>query len=200
MRSYKLLSLAAFLIFSFVLFSEVKIYYYYDPIYDSYIFTNQCDNYKICMPLMVTKGKVKHKRGYRLRPGSEKEFDAIVKKAAKKYKMDFYLIKSVIKAESLFDKNAVSTAGARGLMQLMPKTAKNLGVENSFDPEENIMGGTKYLKRMIKKFGKKDIAVAAYNAGPAAVTYYNGIPPYKETQEYVRKIKKFYLQYTKKKL
>ncbi len=189
-----------FILSSLNLSGEIKIYYYYDPVADGYIFTNTCHDLRICKPLYVEKGEVRHSNSYRLKPGDEKAFDSIIMSASKKYGVDFHLIKSVIKAESLFDKNAVSTAGAGGLMQLMPETARELGVSNVYDPEQNIMGGTKYLKRMINKFKNHKKALAAYNAGPAAVLYYGGIPPYNETKNYVSKICGFYTKYTGKKL
>ncbi len=187
-------------IFQFIYAGNVKIYYFYDPISDRYTFTNQCNDFRSCRPLYRTRGEVKHKKGYKLKPGKEKAYDEIVKKAAKKYDVDFSLIKSVIKAESLYDPNAVSTAGAKGLMQLMPATAKQMGVKKIFDPQQNIMGGTKYLKKLLKKFKDSRKAVAAYNAGPAAVVYYDGIPPYKETTNYVKKVSDFYKTYTGKEL
>lgn len=83
-------------------------------------------------------------------------------------------------------------------MQLMPQTAKHLGVADSFSPIQNIMGGTKYLRKLLDRFKDPELALAAYNAGPAAVTFYSGIPPFKETRNYIKKIKRFYFQYTRK--
>ena len=118
-----------------------------------------------------------------------RQYDAIINKASKFYGVDKILIASVIDAESAGKSNAQSKAGAKGLMQLMDPTAKELGVRNSFNPEDNIMGGTKYLSQMLTRFDGDTLkALAAYNAGPRAVEKYNGIPPYKETQKYVSKI------------
>lgn len=178
----------------------VKIYYYYDPLNDSYVFTNMCANYNECKPLLVEKGTVLHQKGFKINPGAENGFDNLIAKAAEQYKLDFFLIKSIIKAESCFDIKATSSKGAMGLMQLMPDTAKLLGVSDGYSPEDNVMGGSKFLKNLISKFKDTEKAIAAYNAGPAAVVYYEGIPPYKETQEYVRKVKNFYFEYTKKQL
>lgn len=119
-------------------------------------------------------------------------FDETINKAAAKYGVPPKLIKAVIQQESKFKPNAGSNKGAGGLMQLMPGTARELGVSNRFDPEQNIMGGTKYLSKMLRKFnGNIPLALAAYNAGPGAVK--NGqIPPYKETQGYVKNIMAMY--------
>jgi soluble lytic murein transglycosylase-like protein len=112
-----------------------------------------------------------------------------VERQARLHGIDPALVSAVIKAESGFNPQAVSSVGAQGLMQLMPATAKSMGVENAFDPAQNIAGGVKYLAGLLRKFGgDKALAVAAYNAGPGAVERYNGIPPYKETQQYVQRV------------
>ncbi|TGK09028.1 lytic transglycosylase domain-containing protein [Leptospira fletcheri] len=106
--------------------------------------------------------------------------------------LDPNLVKSVIRAESGFQTDAVSSKGAQGLMQLMPSTAELLGVEDPLDPAENIAGGTKFLGDLVRKFGNTDLALAAYNAGPGAVEKYKGIPPYKETKDYVKKVNRYW--------
>lgn len=116
-------------------------------------------------------------------------YNQTVKRAAIKHGVDESLIRAVIHAESAFKENAVSKAGAQGLMQLMPQTAKELGVSNAFSASENIAGGAKYLSILLDTFsGNLKLATAAYNAGPGAVKRYNGVPPYKETQAYVERV------------
>jgi len=115
------------------------------------------------------------------------------------YKVDPEMVKAIIAVESCFDKRAVSRVGARGLMQLMPATARELKVWNSFDANQNIRGGTKYFSQMLTRFNNDtELALAAYNAGPGAVEKYGGIPPYAETIGYVEKVLKRYEGYATK--
>jgi soluble lytic murein transglycosylase-like protein len=124
-----------------------------------------------------------------------KKLEPIIEKIAGKYGVSSSVVKSIILAESAGKHDAVSRANAKGLMQLMDDTAKELGVENVFDPEENIEGGTKYFSQLFNKYdGNIELALAAYNAGPDSVKKYGGVPPYKETQNYVSRIKN-YLNY-----
>lgn len=142
---------------------------------------NQSSNSSIASPDVIgsVNGKINYKG----------DFNQIIDSASKKYNINSSIIKSVIKAESNFNPSVVSSSGAMGLMQLMPDTALSLGVDEPFDPMENIEGGVKYLKDMLNKFGGNlELALAAYNAGPGNVTKYGGIPPFQETQNYVSKI------------
>lgn len=119
-----------------------------------------------------------------------------LKAASDKYGIDFNLLKAVTKLESGFNPYAISSAGAQGLMQLMPGTAEGLGVTDPFDIGQNIDGGARYLKNQLVNFGgNTELALAAYNAGPYSVKKYNGIPPYKQTQNYVRNVMYYYRQY-----
>ena len=116
--------------------------------------------------------------------------------ASRRYGIETALIKAVIMAESAFDHKAVSRKGARGLMQLMPGTADHMDVNDPFDPKENILGGTRYLSLMLKRFNyDKRLALAAYNAGPETVDSYNGIPPYSETRTFIKRVLKYYNEF-----
>jgi hypothetical protein len=127
--------------------------------------------------------------------GESKSLDEIFEAAAEKYNVPTELLKAVGKAESNFNASAVSRVGAQGVMQLMPATARELGVTDPFDAEQNIMGGAKYIASMLKRYdGDTKLALAAYNAGSGNVRKYNGIPPFEETQNYVKKVMNYYGQ------
>ncbi len=122
-------------------------------------------------------------------------WDELILRAADAYRVAPELIKAVMLVESGMNPRATSPVGAQGLMQLMPATAKGLGVGDSYDPQENVFGGAKYLRKMLDRFGERRLALAAYNAGPGNVTKYDGIPPFEETQKYVKKVSKYYTHF-----
>jgi soluble lytic murein transglycosylase-like protein len=125
-----------------------------------------------------------------------KDYEGIIDQASRRFKVDPLLIKAVIKAESDFNHKAVSNKGAQGLMQLMPGTADAMRVEDPFNPEENIFGGTRYLGLMLERFKHdKRLALAAYNAGPEKVADHRGVPPYPETRVFIDKVLEYYRQY-----
>lgn len=130
-------------------------------------------------------------------PASE-AYDDIIREAAALYELDPNLIHAVMQAESAFHPYAVSRAGAEGLMQLMPELSDEMGVGNAFDPRENIMGGVRYLKRLMDYYHDDlDLVLASYNAGPGNVERYGGVPPFRETRNYVKTIKDILKQRTK---
>ncbi|MCS7234195.1 MAG: lytic transglycosylase domain-containing protein [Synergistetes bacterium] len=137
------------------------------------------------------KGRIERKEEVPLKMSSS--IERIVNRASGIYDIDPDLVMAVISVESNFNPRLVSPKGAMGLMQLMPDTAREMGVSDPFDVEENIMGGVKYLRYLSEKYnGDLELTLAAYNAGPAAVDKYGGIPPYKETQDYVKKVLSIY--------
>jgi len=128
---------------------------------------------------------------------SNSPYDSTIKAIASRYGVDDKLIKAIVRVESAFKPGAESPKGAQGLMQLMPGTAARYGVEDSFDPIQNLLGGVKYLKDLLSMFNNNlTLALAAYNAGENAVQKYNGIPPYKETRQYVQKVIHYHRLYT----
>jgi len=123
-------------------------------------------------------------------------FTDIIEKASERHQVDPALVKAIIMAESLYNHRAVSKKGARGLMQLMPHTAKSLGVRNLFDPEDNINGGVLYMKKLLKRFkGNTKLALAAYNAGSRYVRHYKGVPPFLQTRTFIKKVLKYHKLY-----
>jgi soluble lytic murein transglycosylase-like protein len=129
-------------------------------------------------------------------PGRYSRYDHLIGEAANLYQLPESFIRAVMRVESNFNPTVVSRAGAMGLMQLMPKTAYSMGVSDPFDVRQNILGGARYLRILANRFqGDLVLTVAAYNAGEAAVEKFNGIPPYQETQRYVRRVLKHYYAY-----
>ena len=127
---------------------------------------------------------------------AERFLHSIVIQAASRHQVDPALVKAIIMAESGYNPRAISKKGAKGLMQLMPGTAQALGVEDSFNPKQNISGGVRYFKQLVKQFnGDIELALAAYNAGSKKVRHYQGVPPFKATRHYIKKVFKYYQIY-----
>lgn len=142
---------------------------------------------RVIAPVVVTPGAAMPSER-----SAEKKIDQMVRDAAKQYKVDPLLVHAVISVESNYNPHAVSPVGAQGLMQLMPGTARQLGVRNAFDAEENIRAGVRHLRDLQDQYKDDRLALAAYNAGAGAVKKYGWIPPYRETQDYVYKVGKKY--------
>ena len=128
-----------------------------------------------------------------------KSLEEIIHETALIYGVDADLVKAIVRTESNSNPLAVSRRGAQGLMQLMPATARKLSVDAPFDPRQNIIGGVKYVKSLLRTYGDLKLVLAAYNAGPKAVRKYSGVPPYRETKQYIKKVMKYYKRFKKKK-
>lgn len=129
-------------------------------------------------------------------PSRDSRYDGLIAEAAALYQLPGSFLRAVMRVESNFNPHVVSSAGAMGLMQLMPRTARSMGVADPFDARQNVLGGARYLRILANRFkGDLILTVAAYNAGEGAVDKYDGIPPYKETQRYVRRVLKHYYAY-----
>ena len=123
---------------------------------------------------------------------NKNQIEKILKRYCEIYNVDYNLAYSILKVESNFNPYAVSKKGAKGLMQIVPVTQRELEIFSPFDPEENIEGGVRYIRKLMDKFKKIELVIAAYNAGPNAVIKYHGIPPYRETKNYVKKVLRLY--------
>ena len=132
-----------------------------------------------------------------LQAGKAADYQQLIRQEAKTSGVPANLIQSVIRVESSFRETVVSPKGAQGLMQLMPATAERFGVQNAFDPQQNIRGGTQYLRWLYQRYQRWPLVLAAYNAGEHKVDKYGGIPPYRETRNYVRKVLRHYAKLTK---
>ncbi len=168
----------------FPIASEATIYRYVDK------------NGQIHFTNVPTTNQYRYYRG----EGARYNLETLINHFADKFELDAALVKAVIKVESDFNPLVVSSKGAQGLMQLMPETAAEVGVQNPLDPSESIYGGTLYLRKMLDYFDRNlDYALAAYNAGPSTVKKYGGIPPYEETQNYVKQVKYYFDYYRRAK-
>ncbi|MEA1936253.1 MAG: lytic transglycosylase domain-containing protein [Thermodesulfobacteriota bacterium] len=144
--------------------------------------------------VIVQKKSLPYVRGKK----AERLFHPIVLEAADRHQVDPALVKAIIMAESSYNPRAVSKKGAKGLMQLMPQTARALGVVDIFDPEHNINAGVRYFKRLMNRFdGDTRLALAAYNAGSRKVRQYQGVPPFRATKHYIKKVFRYYKHYKK---
>ncbi len=160
------------------------IYFYRDK-HGVFHFTDLPDSpkYRLFLPYYSLLDREKIKR--------------LVKKYCKIYGVEYPLALSILEVESGYDPTATSSRGAQGLMQIMPSTQRDLQIYSPYDPENNIEGGIRYFSRLLKKYKNIKLAIAAYNAGPGAVDKYGGIPPYRETRKYVKKVLKRYREIKK---
>jgi soluble lytic murein transglycosylase len=176
-----------FILFAFVISVHADIYMYIDDngvMHFTNAPTSNEHDYKVY---------IKERKSISRKFHSTDKYDKLISDASRKYDVDSRLLKAMIKAESDFDPQAVSRKGAMGLMQIMPENFKMLDLENPFDPWQNIRAGAQYFKKLYERFnGKLALSLAAYNAGPTAVDRYKRIPPYQETEEYVRRVLRYY--------
>jgi len=153
--------------------------------------TSSTSNYR----LYIKERTTKRVRGF----FDSNRYDTVIRRASVFHGVSFSLLKAMIKVESDFNPKAVSKAGAIGLMQIMPENLKAFRIKDPYDPVENVMGGTRYLNELLKRFkGQLPLALAAYNAGPSLVERYKDIPPFKETENYVKKVLKYYYEFKKR--
>lgn len=203
LKSY-ILAVVFIYLFSLSIFGDI---YYYKDEEGVYHFTNippvgkDKHKFKIYLrtpPIRIPKPWIVAVPPKDHSPERFNRYDEIITEASMKYLIPVALIKAIIKVESDFNPDVVSPAGAMGLMQLMPQTAEAMGVKNIFDPRENIMGGTRYLRILANKYkGDLVLTLAAYNAGEGAVDKYGGMPPYMDTYTYVKNVLKYYYEYKK---
>jgi hypothetical protein len=175
-----------------------KIYVYEDPETGEKFFSNikMVENSRLYMVVTTRNPFLEDPKNsakdISFSPNLSTKFDELFNEIARTYNLDPRLLHAIAKVESNYNPRAVSPKGALGVMQLIPSTARLVGVSDLFDPRENIHGGARYLKYLLDKFGDLTLALAAYNAGPKAVEAYGGIPPYEETQRYVRSVLSLY--------
>lgn len=175
-----------------------KIYVYEDPETGEKFFSNikMVENSRLYMVVATRNPFLEDPKNSAkdtsFSPNLSTKFDELFNEIARTYNLDPKLLHAIAKVESNYNPRAVSPKGALGVMQLIPSTARLVGVSDPFDPRENIHGGARYLKYLLDKFGDLTLALAAYNAGPKAVEAYGGIPPYAETQRYVRSVLSLY--------
>ena len=184
-RRYLVALIAALALFAVVPFLHADIYMYIDKD-GTACFTNlvpPTPKYQV-----IIKERKRFSRSY-----STNRYDKHIRDASRRHGVSFPLLKAIMKAESDFDPKAVSKKGAKGLMQIMPSNFRTLRIKDPFNPRENIMGGAHYFRQMLDRFnGKVRLALAAYNAGPDSVDRSGGIPPIRETKDYVNKVMKYY--------